>query len=206
MGVTFASGFESFTASDGTYAAGLLNADSTTGLDFFGYNGSTQDGVTVTSGVLGQTTSGSNTTLQSQLPGSLVYAFAGTISATSASSPCIETAGIVSSGNCNNTLVITGSSDTEFFGVVSSSPLSSVYIGTFNGNPGSLKIDTVELGEEPAATPEAATLLMIGSGLVVMRFLKHRVNYRSAAAASSKNQVAALPLRVASCAGCCLGS
>ena len=194
----FGSGLENFTAPNGTYSSGLVDADSTTGLDFFGYSFTTQNGVTVTGGVLGQTASGQNTTLQAQLPAGIVYAFAGTISATTASSPCFETAGIVSSGNCNNTVVITGPSDIEFFGVLSTTPLASVYLGTFNGNPGSLRIDTFELGEQAdAPTPEVATLLMIGSGLIMMRFLKRRASYSRAAAASSRNQVAEPSLRVA---------
>ena len=143
MGLTFGTGLENITATNGTYALGLLDADSTTGLDFFGYNGATQDGVTVTGGVLGQTTSGVNTSLQAQLPTGLVYAYAGTISATSASSPCIEPISSVSSfgnSNCDATVVISGPSDTEFFGVISSTPLSSVFIGATGGFPGSLQI------------------------------------------------------------------
>ena len=134
--LSFGSGFEDF-LTNGSYAAGLSNADGITGLDYLSYNSSsTQEGVTVTSNVLDENASGVPNSIEIELP-SNVYAFGATFSTQSGgAAPCIELVSSPSqftSNNCNYQLGISSPSDVEFFGVVSSTPLTDIFIGSING-------------------------------------------------------------------------
>lgn len=69
----------------------------------------------------------------------------------------------------NGALEQSGNSTPVFFGVTSDTPFSSFTITTYN-SVDHLVIDGVEVGTSDAQTPEVATLLMIGSGLLMLRF------------------------------------
>ncbi|HML18917.1 MAG TPA: PEP-CTERM sorting domain-containing protein [Bryobacteraceae bacterium] len=174
--------FESVDLTNGTYAEpGYSNADGITGLDLLGFNNTTTPySVTVAGGVLEQSISGSNTSIEIELP-SNVYALEIMVSVTEGlANPCVELVTSASSfngTNCNNQLNISSSSDVEFVGVVSTSPIADVFIGSIGaGQP--LAISGIELGTE-SPTPEAGTLLLIGTGLVGMRFMNRRQRRRS---------------------------
>ncbi len=180
-GLFFGSGFQNLTAANGAYSPGLLDADSISGLNLFGYNSShVQIGVTVETGVLKQTTSGNDTSLQVQLPSNTIYAFGAHITVVGSAFPCIEsisTVGSFDTQHClgGGPLALSGS--TEFIGVVDSSPLTSVFIGCFgNLSCGQLQILDFELGTQQAQAqvPEVATLVLIGSGLICLRLLRRR--------------------------------
>ena len=183
QGLFFPEGLENFSADTSMiYTSGLLNANSITSLNFLGYKNTggsgTQVGVTVSGNNLTQSAAGGDTgedtALEIQLP-SEVYAFAANISVLSTSgSPCIEfnvTAATFNNSNCDVQMSISSSSDTEFVGVVSSAPLTDVFIGYTGAVDGSLEVKSFEVGE-PA--PEVATLLMIGTGLTCLGVARRR--------------------------------
>lgn len=82
--------------------------------------------------------------------------------------------GSVGSPNCDNQFVVTSSSDTEFFGVVSSTAISTVWISANSGIP-----DLVNFEDATGTTtPEVRTALLLGAGLVVLGFLKRGMRQR----------------------------
>lgn len=70
----------------------------------------------------------------------------------------------------------------QWFGVISSTPITWLDVQAISGQP---LMDNFEFGAPLAAqqdTPEAATLLMIGTGLLALRFLKRSRGRRPAMA------------------------
>lgn len=186
----FPTGLENFsTDTSGTDTAGLINADATTGLDFYGFEntGSSgiQKGVTVSGSILEQNPFylGQNTALEVQFP-SAILAFAANVSvdpSASSGNPCIEvgvTAPTFNTSNCNNQVSISSSSDTEFIGVISDTQLSNVFLGyaaNSGGQSGQLEIQSFELGiDPPPDVPEVASLIMIGTGLTFLGAMRRR--------------------------------
>jgi hypothetical protein len=191
----FPNGLENFsTDATGTDTGGLLNANGITGLNFFGYfntggGSASQVGVVVSGNNLEQNPVdvGTDTALEVQPPGG-IYAFGANVTVVSSSgNPCVEpgvTTSTFNNSNCDAQFPITSSSDTEFFGVISNAPLSNVFIGyPAIGNDGQLEIQSFELGEQ---TPEAATLLLIGTGLTFLGVLRRRRDRRASSRPSSK--------------------
>jgi hypothetical protein len=71
----------------------------------------------------------------------------------------------------------TASGASTFFGAADSSSITGLTTApqfSFSGNLAELSNFTIGTGSDPAPTPEAATLLLIGGGLIMMRFLKKR--------------------------------
>jgi hypothetical protein len=196
-GVTFttfgttASGFGDTMSSPITFVSGGLSGtpaiyvDGGTLTEFDGFNGTTPNAVTVTGTTLAQT-SGSGpgaTSIQVKLPAN-TYAFAAFISVVSGGAgPYVElvnSASNFNSGNANYSLSTSAGTGT-FFGVVSDTPISSLFIGNVFSNSGAaVVIQSFETGgpAAPASTPEVSTFLLIGSGLVLMRFLRRRQQRR----------------------------
>lgn len=73
-------------------------------------------------------------------------------------------------GSYSNSFTV-GSSGVFFFGVASTAPITNLTFHNANTHTDTL---TAFDFAEPAQTPEAATLLLIGSGLIAMRWLKKR--------------------------------
>lgn len=73
-------------------------------------------------------------------------------------------------GGYNNSFTV-GSSGVFFFGVSSTAPITNL---SFHNSATHTDTLTAFDFAEPAQTPEAATLLLIGSGLIAMRFFKKR--------------------------------
>src|SRR5579863_571909 len=167
--ITFVSG--------GLSGTPAIYVDAGTGTSFAGYsNATTQNSLQIIGTSLAQTINGSNSGIQVTLPAN-TYAFAMFVSTVSGfGSPYVELGDrIVSNSNYN--LVIPSSSTSVFFGIVSNTPLSSLFIGNLGGSDGAVEIQSFETGG-PAATPEVSTFLLIGTGLVLMRFLRRRQQRR----------------------------
>ncbi len=63
--------------------------------------------------------------------------------------------------------------DSIYFGFTSATPITSVVISPILASD-QLGIANFELGEAPAPTPEVGTLLLIGTGLILMKFMHRR--------------------------------
>ncbi len=197
-GVTFSSfgttaaGLGDTMSSPITFVSGGLDGsgvytDAGTGTVFTGFNGTTAEALILSGTSLAQTGSsgnGGNSTngrsIQIALPAN-TYAFAMFVSSTSGfAGPYVE---LVSSPtdfnhtNGNYTLSINSSSDSQFFGIISNTAIASIFIGDLDAFQSPIRIQSFETGG-PAPTPEVSTFLLIGSGLVLMRFLRRRQQRR----------------------------
>jgi hypothetical protein len=174
-----------------TFLAGGLDVngvytDAGTGTIFTAYSGASVDGqVAVLGTSLAQGNNGSNTGFEIKLPAN-TYAFSAFIGA------CF-------SGVCNNPgfalyavgqgdhtsfgtnygLTVLGGGASQFFGIVSDVPLNYLFISSSANYP-KIGINSFEVGTAAAdtSTPEVSTFLLIGSGLVLMRFLRRRQQRR----------------------------
>ena len=71
------------------------------------------------------------------------------------------------------TLFTNASGSAQFFGIISTTPISNLYIGNvFGGGP--LQLNSFVYGTESAATPEAPAFLMTGAGLIALQRLARR--------------------------------
>jgi len=132
---------------------------------------------TGTSGNGGNTTNGRS--IQIVLPAN-TYAFAMLVSSVSGiADPFVELVSSPSNFNTsgNYTLSISSSSDSEFFGIISNTAISSIFVGDLLFSQSPITIQSFEVGG-PAPTPEVSTFLLIGTGLVLMRFLRRRQQRR----------------------------
>lgn len=166
--ITFVSG--------GLSGSPAIYVDGGTGTTFAGYsNATTQNDLTVTGTALAQTINGANSGIQVTLPAN-TYAFAMFLSTVSGfGSPYLELNDRIVS-HSNYSLTVPDSSTSVFFGIVSNTPLTSLFLGNL-GSGGNVEIQSFETGG-PAPTPEISTFLLIGSGLVLMRFLRRRQRRR----------------------------
>lgn len=175
-----------------TFGAGGLSGspvmytDSTTGVVFLGYNGTTQDSLTTSGTTLAQTGSGSGYSIELTLP-SNTYAVAMMIDASTFADPWVE---LVSSPSSLNTgsnaqymMVIPNSSSPQFFGIVADtggSPLTHLFVWN-SGTGGTLSIQSFEIGTQSSGgsqsdTPEPSTLLLLGCGFAGLYLARrHRV-------------------------------
>jgi hypothetical protein len=164
-----------------TFVSGGLNGsgiytDSGTLTGFTGYNNNVQDALQIISTSLGQSVNGANTGIQINLPAN-TYAFAMMISTVSGfGSPWVEI-GDRTLTNSNFSIVVPADGTPQFFGIISSTPLNSLFLGNLGNFDGKVDIKSFEVGG-PAPTPEISTFLLIGSGLIMMRFLRRRQQRR----------------------------
>jgi len=163
-----------FSMSPLTFAAGGLNSGvftDTSGTVFTGYNGASTNPLTVTGTSLANTIGGTGTGIDITLPAN-TYAIAFMISVVSGfGSPVVELNDRILN-NANYQIIIPNSSSPQFFGILSNVPLSSLFVGN-NGAGGAVQFNSFELGQA-SPTPEGSSLLLIGSGLVLFGFLRHR--------------------------------
>jgi len=167
-GLFFPDPLASFTSSDLT-DGNKEYADPNTLVDFFGFNGASADQLSVTATELEQTVGGG--LIEISLP-SNVEAFAAQITVpSSAGTFCIDPASTFNTGsNCDATVTVTSSSDTEFIGVVSTTPISTIWLGPLGGSP-TLAMKDFEVGETGTAAPDVPPFLLIGTGLIGLRFV-----------------------------------
>ena len=167
--LNFGSGFLTF--SPGNLTGSALEYDDPTGTSFFGFlNTSTTDIMSVTGGSLQLGTNGD--LVEITLPAN-VYAFAANIHVNAGTGNyCLEPSSTFNtSSNCNATISL--STTSAFFGVVSTSPIPTIWIGP-SGPASKLVVDSFEEGTQAAATPDPATLVLIGSGLISLGWLRRR--------------------------------
>jgi len=71
-------------------------------------------------------------------------------------------------------LTILNSGSSVFFGLVSTTPITRIFIGSQLTNQSPLSIQSFEIGENlpVSSTPEVSTLALIGSGLLGLGFLR----------------------------------
>ena len=169
--------------SSGLSGSGIYT-DALTGTVFTGYSGSNVDGqVAILSGsVLAQGNNGVNTGFEIKLPPN-TYAFAAIIGSCGGGICTNTSFGLYAVGQGDHTsyatsygITVPGGGPAQFFGIVSDTPLSYLFISSANNYP-KIGINSFEVGEA-SPTPEVSTFLLIGSGLVVMRFLRRRQQRR----------------------------
>lgn len=169
--------FEAFAGSSFNDAAGLL--DAITNVRFVGLqsNGSSYDLTDSLSGFSGSavlTQSLPNGSIQVTLPAN-VRAFGVDVNSASAIGVTIDyTAG----GNFTHLATPAGTSG--FFGVRTDAPITNLVL--YTGVTTKISVDNFEIGTQ-ADTPEVATLLLIGTGLIAMRWLRRRQRQRQLAVA-----------------------
>jgi len=147
-----------------------------TGTVFTGFSGASPANLTVSGSALTQTISGTGSAIQFTLPAN-TFAVAFTITTVSGfGDPPVAVNNSNLSGS-NYDIVIPSSSSTEFFGLISSTAISSIYVGNL-GSGGAPQINDFELGTSTPdpSTPELPSVALIGSGLVLFGLLRRRVH------------------------------
>ena len=165
-----------FSMSPATFAGGNLVSGvytDPTGTVLTGYTGSGAiDTLTSVSGTsLLQSVGGSGAGIEIALPAN-TYAFAMSITTLSGfGSPVVELGDHVLN-NANYQIIIPSGGSVQFFAIISSTPLTELFVGQSNGG-GRLQINNFELGQV-APTPEVSTVALIGSGLVLLGLVRRR--------------------------------
>jgi hypothetical protein len=159
--------------------SGGIYTDAGTGAVITAYNGSNIDSLAAVFGTaLAQGNNGSNTGFEIKLPAN-TYAFSAIIGACGTSVCNNPIFALYAVGQGDHTsyattygLTVPTGGSAQFFGIVSDTPLSYLFISSSGSYP-KIGIDSFEIGQA-APTPEISTFLLIGSGLVLMRFLRRR--------------------------------
>jgi hypothetical protein len=169
-GLTFSSLPVTFTGSN--LASGVYTDP--TGTVFTGYNGANPDNLSVSGTALVQTVTGFGAGIQFTLPAN-TYALAFTITnLLGASGQPMVALNNLNLSAANYTIVIPNGSSPQFFGIISDTAISSIFVGNLNGG-GTLQINDFKLGQS-SPTPEASSAVLIGGGLVLVGVLRRRVH------------------------------
>ena len=170
-----------FSMSPATFAAGNLSGavyTDASGTLLTGYNGAGLDTLMSVSGTsLLEGANGTGTGIEIALPAN-TYAFAMQITTLSGSpftNAAVEPGDHIVS-NSNYGVVIGsggGASNVQFFAIISSTPLPTLFVGSLPGTGGRLQINNFEIGTA-APTPENSSVLLIGSGLSLIGLLTRR--------------------------------
>jgi hypothetical protein len=75
-------------------------------------------------------------------------------------------------GATNYNIVIPSGGNVQFFGIISDTPLSELFVGPLS-NGSRLQINDFELGQA-TPTPEASSAVLIGGGLLLVGVLRRR--------------------------------
>ncbi|MGD1096283.1 MAG: hypothetical protein ABSB35_30360 [Bryobacteraceae bacterium] len=150
--------------------------DPVSGTDFldYGSNGSTIDGFTNFTGTGPLQTFVGGDVIEVTLPAN-VYAFETNIQVASAGGVCIETSSAYTHSCSGDNVFLSSNTDAEPVGVVSTVPITTMWFAAPSGSK--LQLDNFEIGEpmsDPADTPEVATMIMIGTGLISLGVMRRR--------------------------------
>ena len=164
-----------FSMSPATFAGGNLLSgiySDPTGTVLTGYNGASIDTLMTVSGTaLVQSLGGGGSGIEINLPAN-TYAFAMSITTLSGfGSPVVEIGDHILN-NANYGIIIPSGGSVQFFGIISSTPLTQLFVGQPTSG-GRLQINDFELGEA-TPTPETSSAALIGSGLVLVGILRRR--------------------------------
>lgn len=172
------SGLITFTASGLTTVAGVTDdeyVDSADGIEFFafGSNGTTHESFTVSDGTL-YTSGGDSIEIVFTSP---IYGFGFNFTTTFSSGDNLcEGTAEGGGGNCDGNVFIS-ENGSGFMGALNDNPLPAATLPTLWLYPLATAADTdiesYEFGSE-ASTPEAGTMLTLGSGLVLISLLRRR--------------------------------
>ena len=141
-----------------------------------GANGAT-DNLAISGTALQQTTSGGIIEI-SDFPTS-VYAFGAEFALTSylpGSGFCFEVnqSSYNQSSNCDNTFAILSSGDVAFVGVVSSVPITSIWVGPSANQTETIQINNFDIPGQDDSAPEGSTMVLLGSGLILLGAIRFR--------------------------------
>jgi len=165
-----------FSMSPLTFAPGGLSGgvfSDTTGTVFTGYsNATTTNSLTLSGTALAQTASGTNSGIDVALPAN-TYAVAfmlATVSGFGSQQVVLNGRDVFST---NYSITVPNGTSPQFFGILSDTPITSIFIGNLGNLDGKVQINSFALGQaEP--TPEGSSLLLIGSGLVLIAVVRRR--------------------------------
>ena len=164
-----------FSMSPATFAAGNLLSGVYTdpsGTVFTGYNGA-PDNLVLSGMALLQTVGGGGSGIEIVLPAN-TYAFAMSITTPAGSgftNPWVAV-GDHNVGATNYNIVIPSGGSVQFFGIISDTPLTQLFVGSLTGGS-PLQINDFELGQS-TPTPEGSSAALIGGGLVLVGILRRR--------------------------------
>jgi hypothetical protein len=163
-----------FSMSPATFAAANLASGVYTdgsGTVFTGFNGASIDTLMSVSGSsLLEGANGVGTGIEILLPAN-TYALALNFTMTGSSfSTYYEAVGDHNVNGTNYSVNVIGAGSNQFFAITSTTPIGSLFIGP-NSSAGRLQINDFEIGQT-AAVPEVSTIILIGSGLVLLGLVR----------------------------------
>ena len=166
-----------FSTSPNTFTAGNLSNGvylDPTGTVFTGYSGPTTIDINmlVSGSALLQSSGGGGAGFEILLPAN-TYALAFSITTLSgAGIPSVEL-GDHNLNMANYGIVIPTGGSIQFFSIISTTPLTELYVGQSLGSH--LQLNDFEIGQE-SPTPELSSVSLIGSGLLLLGLLRRRVH------------------------------
>jgi hypothetical protein len=170
-------GMFTFLSADVSGSPAVYN-DPNTGAEFFGFklsgsNSGAATSLAVSSAALVQATAGQGGIIEvTNLPAE-TFAFAADITTTTASGGfCIEVnhSSYNTSSNCDDVFAVSSPSNTQFIGVVSTVPITSIWFGPDSPSSVATEVVKFEIGD----VPEVSTFALIGSGLIFLGALRRR--------------------------------
>jgi hypothetical protein len=167
-GLTFSMSPATF--SGGNLVSGVYNDP--TGTVLTGYNG-VPNNLVLSGTALLQTVGGGGSGIEIALPAN-TYAFAMEITTPAGSvftNPWVAI-GDHNLGATNYDIIIPSGGNVQFFGIISDTPLTQLFVGSLSGGS-PLQINDFELGQS-TPTPEGSSAALIGGGLVLVGILRRR--------------------------------
>ena len=73
----------------------------------------------------------------------------------------------------NYSISIPNASSPQFFGILSDTPIASIFVGNLGNLDGKVQINSFELGQA-SPTPEGSSMVLIGGGLIAIASLRRR--------------------------------
>ncbi|HSR09230.1 MAG TPA: hypothetical protein VLM42_19015 [Bryobacteraceae bacterium] len=166
-----------FSTSPNTFTAGNLSSGvylDPTGTVFTGYSSPTtiDTNMFVSGSTLLQSVGGGGAGLEILLPAN-TYALAFSITTLSGAGLASVELGDHNLSMANYGIVIPTGGSIQFFSIISTTPLGELFVGQSVG--GHLQLNDFEIGQE-SPTPELSSVTLMGSGLLLLGFLRRRIH------------------------------